>query len=140
MRVTIFTDGGSRGNPGLAAGAFLVYDESQQTLHQEGLFLGNKTNNEAEYEAFLGSVEWLKKNFQKHTISHIAWKLDSLLVVEQLSRHWKIKESRMQELAQKIWQGLSEMGVDYTINHVPRALNAAADKLVNETLDSHPQG
>jgi ribonuclease HI len=135
MNLTIFTDGGSRGNPGLAAGAFVVYDETQHVLHQEGLFLGQKTNNEAEYEAFLGSVVWLKKNVETFKITQVAWKLDSLLVVEQLRRNWKVKEARMQELAQKIWQGLTEIGIPYSITHVPRAMNAAADKLVNETLD-----
>ena len=137
MKVSIFTDGGSRGNPGLAAGAFLIYDDQQQVLHQEGKFLGQKTNNEAEYEAFFASLHWLKKNFVALHIEKVEWKLDSLLVVEQLSHHWKIKEPRMAALAQQIWQELRTIDVHHSIHHVPRAQNAAADLLVNQTLDQN---
>lgn len=137
MKVFVFTDGGSRGNPGLAAGAFVVCDAEGKVLHQAGIFLGHKTNNDAEYEAFLASAEWLKENAAAQNIQEVTWKLDSKLVVEQLNRHWKIKEARMGVLAQKIWQILKEMSIRYTITHVPRAENTAADFLVNETLDQN---
>jgi ribonuclease HI len=135
MKISVFTDGGSRGNPGLAAGAFFVYDDKNAVLHSEGTFLGQKTNNEAEYEAFLSSLHWVEENVQKHNIEEIVWKLDSLLVVEQLNRKWKIKEARMLVLAQKAWQVLTTLGLKHSIQHIPRAQNAAADLLVNQTLD-----
>jgi ribonuclease HI len=136
MRVTVFTDGGSRGNPGLAAGAFFIYNETQDVLHKEGKFLGIKTNNEAEYEAFLASITWLKDNLSPHQIDEVVWKLDSKLVVEQLNRKWKIKDARMLALAQQIWQILAGMSVRHVILHIPREQNSAADGLVNLTLDT----
>ena len=136
MNITVFTDGGSRGNPGLAACAYFIYNDQQDVLHKEGKFLGQKTNNEAEYQAFIESLVWIHENFKLQKIEKITWKLDSLLVVEQLSRHWKIKEARLALLAQSAWKVMDEMGIPYVIQHVPRALNAAADQLVNETLDS----
>lgn len=134
MKISVFTDGGSRGNPGLAACAYFIYDEQGNVVQQEGKFLGQKTNNEAEYAAFLTSAEWIKKNLQAYQIEHIDWHLDSMLVVEQLNRHWKIKEARMHALAEQIFQNLKTLP-SHTIKYVPRAQNAAADSLVNQTLD-----
>jgi ribonuclease HI len=136
----IFTDGGSRGNPGSAASAFVVYNEADKVVYQEGIFLGAKTNNEAEYGAVLGACQWLiaEKSAKKIDESTaISWFLDSMLVVEQLSRHWKIKDARMQALAGQIWQLLAEIKNSCTFTYVPRAQNAAADRLVNETLDNN---
>ena len=131
----IFTDGGSRGNPGPAASAFVVYDDVDSVVYQEGIFLGQKTNNEAEYEAVLAACKWLLANKKSDTSTPIFWLLDSMLVVEQLNKHWKIKDARMQALASAIWQLLDELELKYSFKHIPREQNSAADKIVNETLD-----
>jgi ribonuclease HI len=133
----IFTDGGSRGNPGLAASAFVVYDDADKVIHQAGIFLGTKTNNEAEYEAVLASCKWLKSDKNSDRSIQVSWFLDSMLVVEQLNRHWKIKDARMQALAHLIWQLLDELQLKHSFTHIPREKNAAADKIVNETLDKN---
>lgn len=134
MKVTIFTDGGARGNPGKAAAAVVVKDESGQIIYRKGKYLGISTNNEAEYQGVILSTEWLleQKEFE---ITHIQWKLDSKLVVEQLNRTWKIKEARLAALAQIIWSGLAQVQAQYSFGHVPRAENKDADALVNATLD-----
>jgi ribonuclease HI len=135
----VFTDGGSRANPGPAASAFCVFDEKGTLLHTQGRFLGTATNNEAEYDGFLTSLEWLL-NVQQQTNAEapreIVWKLDSKLVVEQLNRRWKIKEARLAAHAQHIWQLLKTLTIPWSITHVLRAENAAADAEVNRVLDA----
>jgi probable phosphoglycerate mutase len=68
--------------------------------------------------------------------SKIIWKLDSKLVVEQLSKKWKIKEPRMQDLAKKCWMLLQKLPCAYQFNHIPREENKEADALVNQALDA----
>jgi len=131
----IFTDGGSRGNPGPAASAFVVYNDANCVVYQEGVFLGQKTNNEAEYEAVLAACKWLLADKKNDVSTQTSWFLDSMLVVEQLNKHWKIKDARMQALASSIWKLLNELQLKYTFTHIPREKNAAADRIVNETLD-----
>ncbi|MBP7768578.1 ribonuclease HI family protein [Candidatus Woesebacteria bacterium] len=135
MRLVIHTDGGSRGNPGPAAiGVVIIADgvvvaEVAQTI-------GIATNNEAEYRAVLASLEWLVAYDKLATIQNIVWKLDSKLVVEQLSRKWKIKEPRMLSYAQTAWKHLQSITSQYTFTHIPREENSAADALVNQALDA----
>lgn len=131
---SIFTDGGSRGNPGKAAGAFVVLN-GEEIIFQQGKFLGKRTNNEAEYQAFIFSLTWLLQ--QKNLPPTLSWFLDSKLVVEQISGRWKIKEDRLRTLQQ---QGLTllttlPVGIVYTITHIPREKNKLADALVNQVLD-----
>lgn len=130
----IFTDGGSRGNPGNAAAAFVVLT-NEETVFQQGKFLGEHTNNVAEYQAFIASVIWV---LQQQAIPHtISWFLDSKLVVEQISGHWKIKEPHLRVLQQQCLTLLAKLPkqTTYTINHVPREKNRLADALVNQVLD-----
>lgn len=142
-RISIFTDGGSRGNPGPAGIGFSVVDtENDQEIASFNQAIGVATNNEAEYRAFLASAEWLEHQLSKTeaavlngTPSKVDWFLDSKLVVEQLNKNWKIKEPRMRDLAQKAWSVLDVLSVPYSISHVPRAQNKRADELVNIALD-----
>jgi ribonuclease HI len=138
MKITIHTDGGSRGNPGLAAAAFVVLDSSRAVFFEKGQFLGQKTNNDAEYEAFQMSLLWALENCVKSTpekVEKIEWKLDSMLVVEQLNKKWKIKEPRLRQFAENIWTLLEKLPCEFTIGYVPRAENYQPDALVNATLD-----
>ena len=130
----IQTDGGARGNPG-PAGIGLVVLEGEKVLYERGEYVGEKTNNEAEYLAFLHSLKWVSEYAAKHAITTVAWKLDSKLVVEQLNKRWKIKEARLHQFAQEIWQELAQLPCPYTIRHVYREQNRAADQLVNQALD-----
>ena len=134
----IFTDGGSRGNPGPAACAFVVVLAGSR-IGEGASSLGTLTNNEAEYQGFLLSLAWLKTHINAQTTKSVSWKLDSKLVVEQLNRRWKIKEPRMRLLAQNCWSELATLKLPYTITHVPREQNALADALLNQTLDNVAQ-
>lgn len=134
-KLQIFTDGASRGNPGLAgAGVFVCYEDGKSLLEQ-AIFLGVKTNNEAEYLAFLASVIWLNKKQTVFKIDEVVWYLDSKLIVEQINRNWQIKESRLQELAKRCWQELVALPYQYSIKHIPREQNKQADGLANLAMD-----
>lgn len=140
-QIVIFTDGGSRGNPGPAAiGIFVTTqntpEETPEVVYQQGSFLGQSTNNEAEYEAILQSLTWLTAYLSTTSAENVTWKLDSKLVVEQLNKNWKIKEDRLRLKAQECWQLLSALSVPYSLTHVPREQNKEADRLVNQALDS----
>lgn len=137
MKLTIFTDGGARGNPGPAGIGVVVKDEQGGVVYEHSAYVGKTTNNDAEYKAFLASLEWLLASSQLAQASSISWKLDSMLVVEQLQRHWKIKEPHLQLLADQIWHKLELLQLPYSIVHVPRAENKDADALVNQALDAH---
>lgn len=135
-KLFIFTDGGSRGNPGAAAIGVFVTDENGAVIFEHGQYLGISTNNEAEYEAFLASLTWLHSYLKTQAADQVVWQLDSKLVVEQLNKNWKIKEDRLRSKAQNCWQLLEALQVPYTITHVRRELNKEADRLVNQALDA----
>jgi len=132
--LVVHTDGGSRGNPGPAAAGVVILLNGQLIL-EAGKYLGVQTNNEAEYQAVLHALTLLPDVLKKHEVNQIEWRLDSMLVVQQLSRQWKIKESRLAVFAQQIWQQLSALSAPSTFKYVPRAENAAADAMVNKILD-----
>lgn len=132
--LVVHTDGGARGNPGPAAAGVVILLNGQLIL-EAGKYLGVQTNNEAEYQAVLHALTLLPDVLKKHEVNQIEWRLDSMLVVQQLSRQWKIKESRLAVFAQQIWQQLSALSAPSTFRYVPRAENAAADAMVNKILD-----
>ena len=105
-----------------------------ETVFEIGKKIGIATNNDAEYQAFLCSLEWLVQQ-PSGTIDSVSWKLDSKLVVEQLNKKWKIKEPRIQKYAQECWKHLNALSYPFTITHVLREKNKRADFLVNEALD-----
>lgn len=129
----IYTDGGARNNPGPAA--LGVYIE---TLEKEyGEYLGEKTNNEAEYAAILFGLQKAKALLGKVRAkkAHIDMYMDSELAVKQLNHIYKIKERRIQEFFLEIWNEMLDFG-QVTFTHVPREKNKRADKMVNEALDA----
>lgn len=135
MNYLVFTDGGSRGNPGKSACAFVIYDEKDKIIFEQGLYLGIKTNNEAEYLGVLSAFKWLKN--QVETPKRLTLKLDSKLVAEQLAGHWKIKDPRMQILHHECIAIIDQLKLEsLEIKHVPREENIRADFLVNQTLDN----
>ena len=102
----IYTDGGSRGNPGSAACGFVVIKDGKQ-YYQQGKYLGQKTNNEAEYQGLIESLLWLQK--QPSDNLRVDWRLDSKLVVEQVLGNWKIKEPRLKLLRQQVVDLLQQL-------------------------------
>ena len=132
----IYTDGGARGNPGPAGIGVYVINQQQECVYSESKLIGRATNNESEYKAFLTSLEWLETYIKSTSIDKVEWFLDSKLVVEQMNRNWKVKESRLLELAKQAWGILSSINCEFSISHVKRELNKQADALVNEALDA----
>jgi ribonuclease HI len=136
-QITIFTDGGSRGNPGPAALGVVVYGADNTEIYAHGERVGTATNNEAEYAALLHSLTWVTEYIKTHPeITRVEWKLDSKLVVEQTLGHWKVKEPRMAEYVSQAKKLLSALASSHTLTHVPRSENARADELVNQALDA----
>lgn len=134
--LSIFCDGGARGNPGPAAGAFVVKDNQGKTLYQKAKFFGHATNNQAEYKAVLLAFEWLASqhltfNFRLLTLNFY---LDSRLVVNQLSGLFKIKNSQLQHLAIKVKELENKLGTKIFYHFVKREKNKEADKLLNHIL------
>lgn len=132
MKLVIFTDGASRGNPGRASYGFTISDEKGHIIYEEGKYIGITTNNVAEYTAVLEALKYLKKkNPKKLQIELFA---DSRLVVEQLSGRFKIKNPNLKILFDQIKILEIEIG-DVFYKHIPRAQNFRADKLANQALD-----
>lgn len=135
MQLTIHTDGGSRGNPGSAGGGVVVL-QGKKEIYAAGFSLGVKTNNEAEYLAVVKALEWLTDYCQTQPIEGARFILDSKLVVEQLSHHWKIKEPRLKPLAERCWQLATSLPCLIEFTHVLRHNNTRADELVNQAMDA----
>lgn len=133
--LTIYCDGGSRGNPGPAASAFVV-TESEKTIYSEGKYLGLETNNVAEYTAVLLAITWLTEQFPISNLQFpIIINLDSQLVERQLNGFYKVKNDKLKVLYDKI----KLLTVNYSLlikyQWGYRTKNTLADSLVNETLD-----
>src|SRR6266511_1143553 len=101
MKINIYTDGASRGNPGHSSYGFSISDEQGKLLHQQGKYIGIATNNFAEYSAVLSALEYVKENFQSNS-TQIVFYMDSKLVAEQLSGRYKIKSANLIPLIRKI--------------------------------------
>jgi len=132
-KIVMYTDGGSRNNPGPAAVG--VYLES---LHKQfGHYIGNKTNNEAEYEAVIFGLKKIKQLVGKDKTKNIEVEcfLDSELVERQLNHIYKIKEKNIQKLFIEVWNMMLDFG-KVSFDHIPREKNKIADKMVNEALDN----
>ncbi len=129
----IYTDGGARGNPGPSACAFVVLNDQNKSIFQQGFYLGISTNNQAEYTAVLKAIEWLEHC--SLLITHYSFYLDSLLVVKQMRGEYKIKDPKLKILHDKIKLKIVNCKLKIDFVHIPRGQNYAADALVNQTLD-----
>ncbi len=137
QHLIIHTDGGSRGNPGPAATGVVIL-ANNEVVHEFGTYLGETTNNVAEYSAVIEALKWVANNYPlSPKPCTLAFKLDSKLVVEQLSRNWKIKEPHLQTLADAVWLLVKNHHFQATFTYIPRAQNACADRQVNITLDNN---
>lgn len=124
-------DGGSRGNPGVAAGGAVVIDEATgEVLAELGVYVGIATNNVAEYSGMIAGVT---RALAIDPDAELRIRLDSKLVVEQMSGRWKIKHPDMAELAAQARELLT--GTPVGFEWVPRLENARADRLANEAMD-----
>ncbi len=131
-KIVMYTDGGSRNNPGPAAvGVFI------ETLRKQyGHFIGDKTNNEAEYEALIFGLKKIKQLVGKKKLKNIEVEcyLDSEFVTKQMNHEYKVKEKNLQGLFLQAWNLVLDFG-KVTFRHIPREKNIVADKIVNKELD-----
>lgn len=131
-RAVLYADGGSRGNPGPSALGFVVMDEiGSGIVHSEGRYLGLTTNNQAEYHAVIAGMEWCRDK----GIRELSVCLDSMLVVNQLSGVFKVKNRdlwSLYERAKELKSGFRKI----SFRHVPREMNKLADSEVNKALDA----
>lgn len=130
----VFTDGGSRGNPGEAAYGFAALNNNSQIIHKEGKKIGIATNNVAEYMGVISALKWIYENIKKNNLL-IKISLDSNLVASQLKGEFKIKNENLRNLffTAKTFEQKLQSKIDYC--YIPRGQNALADKLVNMALD-----
>lgn len=129
--IIIYSDGGSRGNPGPSAAAFVIVD-GETVIDQGGEYLGITTNNQAEYHGVRLGLE----RAAERGIKLLEFRIDSMLVVNQLKGLYKIKNRELWPINERIQTLLKQFeGVKF--NHVPRELNTMADSLVNKFLDEH---
>jgi ribonuclease HI len=127
---TLFADGGSRGNPGPAASAAVLFDGAGEPLEEIGAYLGVATNNVAEWTALVLGLEAAAKR----GVARLSVRLDSELVVKQLRGEYRVKHPGLQPLHRRAQQLLRAFAA-VDIRHVPRRENAIADRLVNRVLD-----
>jgi ribonuclease HI len=130
--LTIYCDGGARGNPG-PAGVGVVIVETDGQEKKIGKFIGNKTNNQAEYEAVLYALETVIAEYKE--IARIDFFLDSELVVKQMNSEYKIKNEQLGSLLIKIRNLIVEHDLEVAFKHIPREKNHHADRLVNQAID-----
>ena len=136
-KVIIYTDGGARGNPGPAAMGVVFCNEKGEIIKKYSEFLGEATNNEAEYRAVIFALRKFKALFGKKLAKNTEIKLksDSELLINQLNGKYKILEPKIADLFLKVWN-LKIDFKDVLFKFIPREKNKEADRLVNETLDS----
>jgi ribonuclease HI len=131
VKATLYTDGGSRGNPGPAAFAYVLETDDGMVLAEHGETIGVATNNVAEYR---GLVAGLAKAVEL-AIPEVEVVSDSELLVKQMQGEYKVKNEALRELSLQATRLARQLDkVEY--RHVRREANELADRLVNEALDS----
>lgn len=135
MHFTLYADGGSRGNPGPAGSGAVVRNETGEVVTTVSEFLGVATNNVAEYTAVLRALEQLTMlSGIEPKNTDVLVRMDSMLVVKQMSGEWKIKHDGLKPLAARVRE-LVGMFRSVTFEHVYREHNKDADRLANEAMD-----
>lgn len=136
-KIIIYTDGGSRGNPGPASIGVVFCNEKNQCFKHYSEYLGdNLTNNEAEYRAVIFAFQKFKAVFGKKLAKNteVEIKSDSELLIRQLNGEYKLLDPKIQDFFIEIWNlKLDFKKVKFTL--IPREKNKEADNLVNQALD-----
>ncbi|WP_168581650.1 bifunctional RNase H/acid phosphatase [Gephyromycinifex aptenodytis] len=138
-RLIVEADGGSRGNPGVAGYGALVRDETGRAVRELAAPLGKASNNVAEYTGLIVGLQ-AAREFADGQVVEVDVRLDSKLLVEQMSGRWKIKHADMARLAQQAREIVAELrqaGGSVSFTWIPRAQNKDADALSNEGMDGH---
>ena len=137
-KIIIYTDGGSRGNPGKAAIGVVFCNEKEEVVKKFGEYLGDHlTNNDAEYQAVIFALKKFKTVFGKAIAkdSEVEVRSDSELLVNQMNGKYKIENEKIQKFFMEIWN----LKIDFEnikFKAIPRERNKGADALVNQALDA----
>jgi len=135
-KVIAYTDGGARGNPGPAGIGVQIQDSDGKVLKEVSKFLGNATNNFAEYNGVLVALQTLKAMFGKSTREmDVELRMDSELVKKQLNGEYQIKEPGLVPYFIEIHNLRVSNFPHLTLTHIPREKNKEADRLSNEAMD-----
>jgi len=135
-KITIYTDGGSRGNPGPSAIGVVFKDEDGNTIKEYGETVGIGTNNEAEYKAIIFALTKAKLLFGKKEVKNaeVHMRMDSELAYKQLIGEYKLSNENIQRFFIEIHNLKTEFK-KVTFEHVRREYNKEADAMVNYALD-----
>lgn len=134
VKAVIYSDGGSRGNPGPSASGFVILNEGGEVVAEGGAYLGITTNNVAEYQAVYLGLE----RAQEMGVRVVDFRMDSLLVVNQMNGLWKIKHPDLAVIHHRIKELAAQFDT-VAFSHVRREYNTLADGMVNKILDQHQQ-
>lgn len=132
MKYIVYTDGGSRGNPGPSGCGIFLYSLDESVVERRYKALGVATNNIAEYTA---ALLWITRATELGA-TEIELRADSQLVIEQLSGNYKIKNAQLKEIYLQIQDKIGEWWGAITFTHVRREQNTEADRLSNVAMDS----
>ncbi len=136
QKIICYTDGGSRGNPGPSGIGIVIQDDKGKVLREHAEFIGNATNNFAEYQAVATALNLIKKKFGKKTKNlEIEIRMDSELVKKQLSCEYQIKEPGLVPLFIEIHNTRVSNFPHIKFVHVRREKNKEADRLANVAMD-----
>lgn len=131
-KVIVYSDGGSRGNPGPSASGFVIINSHEEVIAQGGEYLGITTNNQAEYHGVrIGLEKALELGYRQ-----VDFRIDSMLVVNQLNGVYKIKNRELWPIHERIRELMAAFE-RVSFSHVRREFNQLADGMVNKTLDAH---
>lgn len=134
MILSIYTDGGARGNPGPSGAGIVVFNQDQ-IIFQQSQYLGTKTNNEAEYIALINALNWLLAQKEILDITKVNFFLDSQLIVRQVQGIYKVKAPHLKEYYQKVQYLIKLIDIPLQFQNISRNQNTVADQLANDAMD-----
>lgn len=133
MKLSVYTDGGARGNPGVSGYGLLVVDDKKKPIFQQSKFLGIKTNNEAEYLGLIAALTWLKDH--QTGLTAVDFYSDSQLIIRQLTGHYKVKSPNLKPLFTTAKNLIGQIKVPISFLDIRRGKNELADALANQAMD-----
>lgn len=131
-KVIVYSDGGSRGNPGPSAAGFVIMNDQEHVIHEGGMYLGVTTNNVAEYQGVRLGLEKALDIGAKV----VDFRVDSMLVANQMNGLYTIKNRELWPINERIVELMSKFN-KVTFTHVKREFNQLADGMVNKILNAH---
>lgn len=135
MQLSVYTDGGSRGNPGPSGFGVAIYDHQKNLIAQISKFIGIKTNNESEYTALVVALDWINNHQSELDINSVDIFSDSQLLVRQQQGRYKVKSPNIVPLNNLVKTLINATTITYKFHEIPRELNVLADQLANQAMD-----